>query len=579
MNDNYWTSRLGRRGITRRRVVAGTALGGAGLASLALVGCGDDDDDNGGENTPAAGSPSAAASGTPSSTPTQAAATPKKGGTLNLSWNSSDTHLDPHQTIEHLGPDLWRAVSHGLLKQEARTETPRPDLATGWEIPEPTTYVFKLDQRAKWSSQAPVSGRAVTAEDVVYSLKRISTSAPGFVRAGNYTAIESIDAPDASTVRVKLKAPFAPILAALSDKYAVVVAPEVVEKHGDLKKPEALIGCGPFIAENVDTSKSVTLARNPAYWNSALPYLDKVVYTIIKDDEAWQAAFRSGQTDATLQALPFLNLDGFKDSKTTLVEFDQVWFIVSLVGGPNSKAPTSDPRVRQAINLAVDRQMLGEVLYPGGKVRPMGVYENTFWGISPDEAAKVPGYGSKKTDQEIKDAKALISAAGIEGQEIVIDTTKQYGAVFFDAATAVVSMLEKIGLKAKLNVLEFAVMREREKKKEQQLSVGSMAAYGDPDPQLYNVFHSKGTRNNWSFSDPVYDQMVEKQRAELNLEARLKLVKEIQLYLMKGTPVAPYAIDHKTVIGVRNKVKNFKGTPIAGSSCTGWFLPEVWLDA
>lgn len=537
-----------------------------------VLACGGNDSTS---SSPPSGAPNAQQT-VPTVVPTQNAANAKRGGTLNLLWDVADAHLDPHSSTQHMSAELWRAVSHGLLKQETVSMLPKPDLATKWEQVDKLTYIFHLDPAAKWQGRDPVTANPVTAEDVVYSLKRIATPGPAAPRASSFSAIESFTATDPRTVTIKLKEPFVPILSALSDKWTVIVPRQAVEKFGDLKRAEALIGCGPFICQTADPAKGATLVRNPDYWKPNLPYLDRVVYTTVLDDEARAAAFRSGQADVSF-VLPDLTLNTFRSNDVELLGFPQNWFVVSVLGGPNDKRPLNDERVRRAINLAVDREALGQVAWPGADTRTAGVFENEFWGVPVDEVAKTPGFG-KKTDAEIREAKALIDAAGATGAELVINTTRQYPAVYIDRAEAVVPMLAKIGLNAKLNVLEFAALKDFEVKKDFQFTVGSFAAYGDPDAPLFNSFSTTGTRNYWNWSDPAYDALVKRQREEENPDRRKQLVIEAQKLLMKGTPVAHSAWYHKSYVGVRKKVKNFQGINGVGSSTQGWFLAEMWLD-
>jgi ABC-type transport system substrate-binding protein len=568
--SNYW---LRRKDLSRRTFLYGSGITAAGLLTAVACGGGDDDDDT----TSAAPTQGGAGSG---ATPTPLAvstAQAKSGGTLNLIWNTADAQLDPHSTTEHFSPEIYRAASHGLMKQAAGTEAAEPDLATKWEKPDATTLVFHLDPAAKWQDIAPVNGRAVTADDVVYSLKRISTPGPAAPRASSFALIESYTATDKNTVTIKLKQPFVPILSPLSDKWTVIVAPEVVDKFGDLKRGDSIVGCGPYICESADSSKGATLTRNPTYWGKK-PYIDKIVYTTILDAEARIAAFKSGQADVS-DIIPDLLVDQFKQNDVKIYEFDSVGVGISLIGGPNDKAPLNDERVRRAINLVVDRTALGQAAFPGAKQQNAGLFSNPTWGIPADEVAKIPGFGKKTSAAELKEAKDLITAAGADGVEIVCNTTKAYNQYHIDRAEALVPMLKQIGINLKLNVMEYAAMKDAETKKALQFTAATYAAYGDPFTPFNNSFTSNGTRNYWNYKDPTYDDMVAKVAVEEDTKKRQQMIYDIQKYLMKGTPTSCDAWYQKIPIGVRTKVKNFQGTLVAGASCSGWYIPEMWIDA
>lgn len=565
---NYWL----RRPVSRRRLLQGSGALGAAFAGAALVGCGNDDDDSGNGNGNGNGQSPAPTSGPDTS------GEPRSGGTLNLPWNTPDAHLDPHSSTEHFSAELYRASSHGLLKQEAITQFPQPDFATEWEQGEEgMRFVFHLNPEARWHDVAPVSGRAVTADDVVFSLERIATPGPDAPRASTFEAIESYEAVDEHTVAINLSEPFVPILTPLSDKWTVIVAPEVVEQYGDLKRAESIVGFGPFIVESAEASSGASLRRNENYWGTPA-YLDAIEYTTIRDEDARQAAFQSGQIDVS-SVVPELFLDRFRADDVEVYEYPNTTVNLELIGGPNDKAPLDDERVRRAIHLAIDRGDLGQAAFPGATQENAGIFANPVWGLPADELATMPGFGQQASDEELAEARQLISDAGHEGTELVINTTTAYEAHHINRAEALVPMLQRIGLDVRLNVLEYAAMKDQEVTREFQFTAATYSANGDPHTPLNNQFHSEGTRNYWNWNDPDYDAMVDRQKAEFDEDARLEQIHEMQRYLLNGTPVAAASWFMSTYVVARKRVKNWQGLNTAGSSTSGWFLPTIWLDA
>ena len=595
---NYWT----RTTAGRRRFIQGGVLSSGGLLFLAACGGGSSNSNNSANNSTNTGNagtsgsvptpalrPSVAASAgsltaTPGAAGLPAAPTPdlasaKRGGTLNTYWTVADAQLDPHTSTEHFGAELWRAASHGLMKAQPLSQIAVPDLANSFEITDPLTYVFHLPPEAKWQMKDPVNGRPVVADDVVYSLKRVSTPDAAHPRASGFTAVDSFTATDDHTLVMKLKQPIVTILAALAGKWTVIVPHEVVEKYGDLKQGNTMIGCGPFLCDQADSSKGATLTRNPNYWRNGpdgkpLPYLDKVVYTTITDTSAQQAAFRSGQVDL-LGGLTDQTKDSYKASDVNINGYPLTDLTVSVIGGPNDKPPFNDPRVRQAVNIGLDRDQIALAAFPGVVYQPAGVLETIFWGVPTDQVVKVPGFG-KQTDALVQQAKQLLSAAGAAGTDLSIITTTSYHQYYSDRATAIQPMLEKIGFKVKLDQVEYAVFKDRESKKNYQMECSAFAADGDPDAQFNNLFSTTGTRNYWTFSDPAYDAMVAAEQKETDFDKRRQIMIDMQLYLMKGTPVAHNQWYSQAYVAIRKKVHNYFG---AVSSTSGWFLPTMWVDA
>lgn len=566
--ENYW-----QRRISRRSFVYGT---GAAAAGFAIVGCGNDDDDepgNGGANGDST-QPANDGVSRPSPTPDSGAASgdPQRGGTLRLIWNTPDAHLDPHSSTEHFSPELYRSTSHGLLKQAHSTLYPEPDFATEWEAAEEgLRYIFHLDPAARWHDVPPVHGRAVTADDVVFSLERISTPGPDAPRASTFEAIESYEAIDEHTVAVNLEEPFVPILTPLSDKWTIIVAPEVVEQHGDLKRGESMVGFGPFIIESVESSTGAVVRRYDDYWGEPA-YLDAVEYTTIRDADARQAAFQSGQADVS-GLIPELFLDRFVNDDVEVHEFFDTALTMALIGGPIDKPPLNDERVRRAIHLAIDRGDLGQAAFPGATQENAGIFTNLVWGLPPEEIAELPGFGQQATEEELTEARQLISDSGNDGVEIVCNTTNAYPEHHINRAEALVPMLGRIGIDLQLNVLEYAAMKDQEISREFQFTTATYAAYGDPHTPLNNQFHSTGTRNYWNWSDPDYDAMVDAQKAEFDEDARKEIVFDMQRYLLNGHPVTAAAWFMPSHVLSRKEVHNWR----SGNPCTGWFLPTVWL--
>jgi peptide/nickel transport system substrate-binding protein len=562
-DENYWL----RRRVRRRSFLYG---GAAAMGGAVVIACGDDDDGN----RDTAGGPAP----TPTTPATQVQpAKRRRGGTLRLLWDVVEAQVDPHSTTQHLGAELWRSVSHGLLKQEATTEQPIADLAEKWESPDPLTYVFHLDARAKWQDLEPVDGRPVVADDIVFSLKRISTPGPSTPRANSFNAIDTVTATSAQEVTIKLKYPFVPILAPLSDKWTAIVPREVAEKFGDLKGGDSLIGCGAFMLKDIDFSSGITLVRNPNYWKPGLPYLDQIAYKVVTDAEAQRAAFQSGQCDIS-PIIPALLAGSMKSDDVDILELPPGGVGIGVFGGLQDRPPFNDERIRKAINLAVDRDELARAAFPGAKYRIAGVFSNRYWGLPADQVAQLPGYGKKK-DSEIKEATDLVNAAGKTGTEITMVTTGEYASYHLDRAEALVPMLEKIGLKIQLDVVEYAVFKDREARKAYEMTGGVYTAFGDPDTPLTNSFTSNGTRNYFNYSDTKYDELVAAQRSIIDVNERKQAIFDLQEFLLQGTPVAFHSWFMNSYIGVHKKVHGFKGTLLAGSSNMGWFHSEMWVDA
>src|SRR5262245_32232794 len=203
---------------------------------------------------------------------------PKRRGTLSLpTWDPP--HFDPCQTISYKTPIALSFTHSRLLRHKAGPNvTPgtfpiEGDLAESWSQPNDTTYVFKLRRGVKWHNKPPVNGRELTADDVVFSVNHFLT-VKGNANAYMLKSVDKVEAPDKYTVKFTLKEPFVWFLDMISNPHAVaIVAKEVVEKYGDLKKPESVIGTGPWMLDSYRPNVGLTYVRNPNYFAQGLPYI------------------------------------------------------------------------------------------------------------------------------------------------------------------------------------------------------------------------------------------------------------------------------------------------------------------
>ena len=246
----------------------------------------------------AASTAAAALAATPSGAMAQ---TPKRGGTLAVrAWDPP--HFD-HSLVHAYKTHVAISFTHSRLLRHRAGPSVRPgslviegDLAESWTQPSDTTYVFKLRRGVRFHPKPPVDGREVTAEDVRYTFERMLTQ-PGS-NASMYRSIAKVEAVDRYTVRFTLSEPFAWFLDMVASPMAGgIVARECVEKFGDLKKPEAVIGTGPWMLESYKPNVSITLVRHPGYFVAGLPYIDRVELLVDEDNASRMAAFLSGRYD------------------------------------------------------------------------------------------------------------------------------------------------------------------------------------------------------------------------------------------------------------------------------------------
>src|SRR6266851_4323814 len=228
-----------------------------------------------------------------------AAQTPKRGGIFRICSLLDPVGFDPHQTIAFTTMTMLSLTHSRLLKVKAGPSV-RPgtypietDVAESWTRPNDTTYVFKLRRGVRWHPKPPVDGRELTADDVKYTYERF-LNIKGNGNRATLESVDKIEALDRYTVKFTLKEPFAWFLDALASTSTWLVAKEAVEKFGDLKRAEAVIGTGPWMLERYEPNVKLTFVRNPNYFVPGLPYADGIEVTVDADPSSRVAAWLAG---------------------------------------------------------------------------------------------------------------------------------------------------------------------------------------------------------------------------------------------------------------------------------------------
>src|SRR5712692_3257456 len=228
---------------------------------------------------------------------------PKRGGILRV-WGNDPPHFDPHLTVNAKTHTTLSFVHSTLLRHklgpgiQPGTFIVEPHLAERWEAPDDTTYVFHLRQGVRWHNKPPVNGRELVAEDVKFTFDRFLTE-KGNADRYILEAVDRVEVVDRYTVQFLLKEPFVWLIDVLANPRSVwIIAPEVVQQFGDLKKAEAAIGTGPFLLERYEPNVKTVFKRNPDYFLPGQPYVDGVEWTVVDDPSAGLAMYRTGQLDA-----------------------------------------------------------------------------------------------------------------------------------------------------------------------------------------------------------------------------------------------------------------------------------------
>src|SRR5262245_2186619 len=341
---------------------------------------------------------------------------PKRGGILRVR-GYDPVHFDPHQTPSFKTHTTLSFVYSRLVRHKVGPEvqpgtfTVEPDLAESWEELDDTTYVFHLRKGVKWHNKPPVNGRELVAEDVKFTYDRFLTD-PGNANRYMLDRVERVEVVDRYSVKFLLKEPYVWLVNALAYPWSTwIIASEVVQQFGDLKKPESAIGTGPFILERYEPNVKTVFTRNPEYFRQGQPYVDGVEWLVLEDESTGLAMYRTGQIDCGRYhwwSVRQADLESLKNSHPHLMYRDFQSVVTGGITMRTDQPPFNDVRVRCAISHALDRQGLIEAVAGRGEPTPAIGRGLTAWSLPVDQL----GAGAKYYEYNPKEARRLLAEAG-----------------------------------------------------------------------------------------------------------------------------------------------------------------------
>ena len=469
------------------------------------------------------------------------AQSPKRGGTLRLSNGGDPPDFDMHQTSTYLSQFLGAPCYSNLMRADPKDYNRLlPDLAEKADVSaDGKTVTFLLRENVVFHNGMPLS-----AEDVVFSLERIRNPAKGIVspRKGLLGNIEAIEARGARTVVIRLTQPQPDFLFLVSNPFNVIVPKKVAEPLDaqGIGMKRQIVGTGPFrLSQSVD-GQIYELTRFEKYFGPA-PLLDKIQMFPIKGEVERSAALQGKRIDAcfffpnesvlaTLRKVPGM----------TVLRRPTPTFI-NLI--PNvQRKPFDDPRVREALSLALDRDSFIKTVGPlsGAFFHSLGLMPpGSPYSLSTAEVKQfggydtLPGLGGDLAANRAR-AVALLEQAGVpKGFKVVIPTRGDVPA-FRDAAINVAAQLKTVGMDATIDIRDAGAFYAIETKGDFQMVVHSVAMGGSTADQILGEgYTSYGGRNYGQWKDDTLDNLYRQQSRELDPRKRGDLIKQFQLTFLK----------------------------------------------
>ena len=461
----------------------------------------------------------------------------KWNGSLNISLHQDPPKLDPSMSTAFVDRHVFQSLFDKLVDIDEKGKI-IPMLAEGWEISaDGKTYTLKLRKDVKFHD-----GSSFDAQAVLFNFERNLENASS--RRNELKEVNKVSAVDNYTVIIELKQPFAPFLSILTDRAGMMVSPSAVKKYGADFAGNP-VGTGPFVYKERIKGSSITLDKNPNYWQKGFPKADRIVYKILPDANVALMNLRSGQVDIT-NRFPFNETSNFKnDSKILVVNQPAPGFRGFMFNV--TKAPFSKYEVGQAIEALIDREAIAKVVLngagtPGRSPFPPG---NFAYSDAIDKPVK----------PDLEKAKALLANAGFPtGFSFTLKTdtdpvTQQVGQM-------IQNMLKPVGIEVILQKLEFGTLLDQAKSGNFEAASISWSGRLDPDQNIYDWYVTNGSLNYMKYSNKEVDRLLSEARSTIDEGKRKALYDQVMQIV--HTEVSYIFLYHEhNVFGLDKSVKDF----------------------
>ncbi len=467
-------------------------------------------------------------------------------------------------------------IYNRLVQFETGTTKIVPGLAESWiESDGGLIYTFKLRKGVKFHSNAKFKPtRDFNADDVLFSYNRMAdpkhpfrTVTPGqtyayFEDMGMDKIVAKLEKVDDYTVRFHLKHPEAPFIANIAMDFMSVLSAEYAEKMKAAGTPEVIdrdpIGTGPFQFVSYQKDATIRYSAFDQYWNGR-PKLDKLIFSITTDASVRYAKLKAGECH--VMSLPKPNDIALMKSDPAITLLSQEGLNIGYVAFNVEKKPFDNKRVRQALNMAIDKTSILNSVYQGAGQPAKNPIPPTMWSYND----KIKDYS-----YDVSAAKKLLHQAGFpNGLEVelwYLPVTRPYNPDGKRMAELIQADWAKIGVKTKLITYEWGEYRKRSKGGEHQaIMFGWSGDNGDPDNfmgPLLGCDAVKGGGNNARWCNKDFEDQIQKAKKTPNQADRTKFYEKAQEIFKEEAPWITIAHSLR-VTPVRKEVIGFKMDPTA----------------
>jgi peptide/nickel transport system substrate-binding protein len=461
----------------------------------------------------------------------------KRGGAFRVRVSAPPAHFDPHQTAAASTMVPLSFAYSRLVKIKAGvwtvpgTQPIDGDVADSWDR-KGDAYIFKLVKGVRWHPKPPVNGRELTAEDVKYTYDRF-LNMKGNPNRALLEMVDKVEVLDKLTVKFTLKEPNAWFVERLAAISACIIAKECVEKFGDLKTWQSVVGTGPWMLERSEPTK-LNFVRNPNYFQPGAPYVDAVELTVDPDPQSALEAFAAGKYDFGPEYGMMIRRNDLSVAKRAIRWLPTREYLTSFGSAAVMKVdqdPFKDVRVRRAIAMAENwHDVLDNDPLSRGKGVPNPLVPAALkeWSLPMKE---LPVEGRKIYEPDPAGARQLLTEAGSSGGiKFPAETTPGYGAEWMGAVQIAVKNWKAAGIQAEIKPKEYdAFVSSAIYGKFDKMMLAPRDSANEPDSYFTPLLPGHPL-NASGVNDPKLTEMIKLQRRTYDEKKRREIVYDIQRY-------------------------------------------------
>jgi peptide/nickel transport system substrate-binding protein len=463
--------------------------------------------------------------------------------TLRIGLQDDPDVLDPARARTFVGRIVFASLCDKLVEITPDLQIV-PQLATSWTTsPDGKTLTLKLRTDAVYHD-----GTRIDAASVKANLDRARTL-PDSNRKSELVTVGSIDAPDSDTVVIHLTEPDASLLSQLSDRAGMMISPASFDKDPGSKP----VCSGPYQFKERVQNDRIVLDKFAKYYDAKDYHFDRVVFTPIPDATVRVNNLRSGDLDIIERVAPN-DAKAVKDDKNLVLApvtgLGYQSFSVNMANGPRSDQPLAkDKRVRQALDLAIDRSAINQVVGEGMFTESNQPFPPASWAYDKQFERK---------GRDVKKARELLKAAGYD--RVKVELTYGNNTTMQQVFELIQAMGAEAGFDITLRPLEFAALQSALARGDFQLGQSGWSGRVDPSGNIFQYATTKGSLNDGKFSNPQVDKLLTDARAESDQGKRKALYDQAQTILHDEDPII-YMFYLPWTFGVQKKVQGFVAYP------------------